>query len=165
MNVIPATPRQAGLSLALLALSGLLLAACSSGSSSDPSSAPAAGSSSSSQTGQLAFVNCIRTHGVPNMPDPQNGRFVMGSSVQDNPNFQSALQACEHLLGAGGIGGGANNSAMLNYAHCMQTHGEPQFPDPQANGALDIPPGIDRNSPQFQQAQRECKSDLPGGQG
>lgn len=163
MNVTPATLRRAGLSLALLALSGLLLAACSSGSSSDPSSAPAAGSSSSSQNGQLAFVNCVRSHGVPNMPDSQNGHFVLGSSVQNNPNFQSALQACEHLLGAGGVGAGSNNSAMLNYAHCIQTHGVPQFPDP-SNGALDVPASV-QNNPAYPKARQDCKSDLPGSQG
>lgn len=164
MNVTPGTLRQAGLSLALLALSGLPLAACSSGSSSDPSSAPAAGSSSSSQSGELAFVDCVRSHGVPNMPDPQNGHFVMGSSVQNNPNFQSALHACEHFLGAGGVsGGGSNNSAMLNYAHCMQTHGVPQFPDP-SNGALDVPASV-QNDPEYPKAQQDCKSDLSGSQG
>lgn len=182
MNVVPATPlppasrparlRRAGLSLALLALLGLPLAACSSsGSPSDPSSsasasAPAAGSSSgSSQSGQAAFAQCVRSHGVPDFPDPQNGHFILSGADQSNPNFQSAVQTCEHLLGPGGIsGGGSNSSALLSFAHCMQTHGVPQFPDPSADGALDVPASV-QNDPQFQKAQQECKSDLPGGQG
>jgi hypothetical protein len=160
----PGRLRRAGLSLALLALLGLPLAACDGSGSS--SAAPTAGSSSgSSQSGQAAFAQCMRSHGVQNFSDPQSGHFILGKGVQDNPNFQSAMQACQHLLGAGGVGGSSNNSAMLNYAHCMQTHGVPQFPDPPSSGALDIPSSVDQSSPQFQKAQQECKSDLPGSQG
>lgn len=161
--------RKAGLPVAALAVLGLSLAACgSSGSSSDPSSsAPAAGSSSgSSQSGGLAFAQCVRAHGVPNMPDPQNGRFLLPSSLENNPNWQSALQACGSLMGPGGVGGnGSNNSAILSYARCMQTHGEPQFPDPESNGAIDMPKSIDPNSPTYQKAAQECQPYRPGGQG
>lgn len=161
--------------LAVLALLLALLAACgSSGGSSDSpsgqsgSSAPQAGASSgppgSSQGGAVAFAQCVRSHGVPDFPDPQNGHFLISGSDQSNPNFQSAVQTCQHLLGPGGAtnGGGANNTALLNFAHCMQTHGVPKFPDPTVNGGIGLPPGIDPNSSQFQKAWQECQSSLPG---
>jgi hypothetical protein len=168
-----ASLRQAGLlAAALTALTVLLVACSASGSSPDsPSgssgqSAPAAqgGSSSGSQSGAVAFAQCVRSHGVPDFPDPQNGHFLISGADQNNPNFHSAVQACQHLLGPGGAsnGGGSNNSALLSFAHCMQTHGVPKFPDPTAGGAIGLPPGIDVHSPQFQKAWSECQSLLPG---
>lgn len=58
----------------------------------------------------LRFAACMRTHGVPDFPDPtQHGSTVSiavppGSSVDtSSPQFQSAQQACESLLpGANG---------------------------------------------------------------
>jgi hypothetical protein len=53
----------------------------------------------------LRFAACMRTHGVPDFPDPtQHGNTVSiavspGSSVDTNsPQFQSAQQACESFL-------------------------------------------------------------------
>lgn len=168
----PARLLRAGLLLAPLAVLAILLGACSSsGSSADSpsgasgSSTPQAGSSpGSSPGGAVAFAQCVRSHGVPDFPDPQNGHFLISGADQNNPNFHSAVQACQHLLGPGGAsnGGGANNSALLTFAHCMQTHGVPQFPDPTANGGIGLPQGVDPNSTQFQKAWQECQSDLPG---
>lgn len=175
MEHTPQVPglRRAWLLIAALAALTVLLVACSgSGSSSDsPSgsssqSAPAAqgGSSSDSQSGAVAFAQCVRSHGVPDFPDPQNGHFLISGADQNNPNFNSAVQACQHLLGPGGAsnGGGSNNSALLNFAHCMQTHGVPKFPDPTANGGIGLPAGVDPNAPSFQKAWSECQSLLPG---
>ena len=168
----PARLRRAWLFLALLAVLAILLGACSSsGSSADSpsgqsgSSAPQAGSSpGSSQSGAVAFAQCVRSHGVPDFPDPQNGHFLISGADQSNPDFNSAVQACQHLLGPGGAsnGGGPDNSALLNFAHCMQTHGVPQFPDPTAKGAIGLPQGVDPNSAQFQKAWQKCQPDLPG---
>ena len=164
--------RRGWLFLVPLTVLAILLGACSGqGSSADSpagqfgSAAPQAGSpTGSSQSGAVAFAQCMRTHGVTDFPDPQNGRFLISGSEQSNPNFQPAVQACQHLLGPGGAtnGGGSNNTALLNFAHCMQTHGEPKFPDPAANGAITAPSGVDPNSPQFQKAWQECQSKLPG---
>ena len=165
-------PRRGWLFLVPLAMFAVLLGACSGpGSSADSpagrsgSAAPQAGSSTgSSQSGAVAFAQCMRSHGVPDFPDPQNGRFLISGSEQSNPNFQPAVQACQHLLGPGGAtnGGGSNNTSLLNFAHCMQTHGVPKFPDPAPNGAIEAPSGVDPNSPQFQRAWQECQSKLPG---
>lgn len=174
MKAVPSKSRQsrlrrAGTSLAVVALIGLALAACSSGSSANPSAASGTSGNSSADsasTGDAAFAQCVRQHGVSTMPDPQNGHFIMPGSVTSNPNWQSAVQACQHLLPGGTLGGnsGSNSSALLSFSQCMQTHGEPQYPDPEADGAIDMPTSIDQNSPTFQKAYQECKSYLPSGQ-
>lgn len=162
----PSRLRRAGASLAVVALIGLPLAACSSGSSPGPSSA-SGNSSAAASNGEAEFAQCVRQHGVSDMPDPQNGRFLMPGDVQNNPNWPSAVQACQHYMPGGQLGGNnnGNSSALLNYSHCMQTHGVPQYPDPLSNGAIDMPKSIDPNSPTVQKAEQECKSYLPSGQG
>jgi hypothetical protein len=162
--------RRAPLLAALPMLLAVLATACgSSGSSSGAPSQPAAAApaaSSSQQAGAVEFAQCMRTNGVTNFPDPRNGRFLIPGGVQSNPHFQAAIQKCQHFMGPNGLGGNSGNAAELAYAHCMQTHGVPQFPDPQPNGAINMPSGIDPSSPAFQHAQEECKSLRPGsGQG
>ena len=63
----------------------------------------------------LAFAQCMRSHGVPNFPDPK----VSGNSLQlggpsatgfnpNSPQFQAAQKACQSKLpGAGSKTGGA----------------------------------------------------------
>jgi hypothetical protein len=52
----------------------------------------------------LAFVACMRKHGVPNLPDPNSqGHFSTGSLTQigadaNSPLFQSAVKTCQPLL-------------------------------------------------------------------
>jgi hypothetical protein len=64
------------------------------------------------QEQMLKFVNCMRSNGVPNFPDPQqNGGIMMtGGPNQIDPNspaFQKAMQTCRNLLpGGGAVGGG-----------------------------------------------------------
>jgi hypothetical protein len=68
-------------------------------------------------------------------------------------------------LGGGSLrlaGGGKN---IAQFASCMRTHGEPNFPDPDSQGNLTITPsaGIDPSSSRFQAAQRACAKYLPNG--
>ena len=50
----------------------------------------------------LIYAQCIRTHGVPNMPDPNSRGHLNigpGSDVDVNsPKFQAAFQACKSKL-------------------------------------------------------------------
>jgi hypothetical protein len=156
--------RFAATATALFAGLAISLGACGSASGNNNNNASSGGSSSSGgQTGQVAFAQCMRSHGVTNFPDPQGGHFLISGSDQNNPNFQPAVQACQHLLGANGINGsGSHNSQLLTFAHCMQTHGVPKFPDPTAGGGIGLPQGIDPNSPSFQAAWHKCQSKLPG---
>jgi hypothetical protein len=167
-------PRRARLHAAapvivLFAALALLVAACGGSSNNGASgSGSESGSGSSSPspsaTGAVAFAQCMRTNGVSDFPDPQGGHFLISNSVQSNPSFHSAVSKCQHMLGPNGAtnGGGANTSKLLAFAHCMQTHGEPKFPDPTAGGAIGLPQGIDSNSTAFQKAWSECQSKLPG---
>lgn len=161
------TLRRAPLLIAAVAVLPIMLGACSSGSSSsDAPSSAQGGSSSTAQAGQAQFAQCMRQNGVTNFPDPQNGRFIMTGNIQSNPHFQPAIQACQHLLGPGGIGSNSQNNgnqqAELAFAQCMQTHGVPSFPEPLSNGAIQAPTGVDQNSPTYQKALSECRSKLPG---
>jgi len=58
---------------------------------------------------------------------------------------------------------GGSRSVMTAYASCMRKNGEPNFPDPNAQGQLSFgsSSGIDPSSPQFQQAQKACQKLLP----
>jgi hypothetical protein len=92
---------RAGLAVVLLGI-GMLTAACGL----IPVQRVAIGFPSRGLVGSrpLAFVNCMRTHGEPNMPDP----VVQGNSVQirikvgsgvdpGSARFNSAFKACKHL--------------------------------------------------------------------
>jgi hypothetical protein len=68
------------------------------------------GSSSGSNTqAVIKFANCMRSHGVPNFPEPnaQGQELITGSSGlnPNSPQFQSAMQACQSLLPAGAVAG------------------------------------------------------------
>jgi hypothetical protein len=160
--------RRAASIIAVFAGLALFAAACGGGGSQDGPGSAHPSKSASAQgaggTGPVAFAQCMRSHGVSSFPDPQNGHFLISGSVQNNPNFHGAVQACQHMLGPNGAsnGGGSHNSQLLAFAHCMQTHGVPQFPDPTANGAIGIPQGVDPNSATFQNAWHKCQSNLPG---
>jgi hypothetical protein len=83
-------------------------------------------------------AECMRSHGVPNFPDPSPG----GPSVVPNwintqaPAFQFAQKACAKYLGGSTSHGSASEGSkleLLNLAKCMRAHGLPSFPDPTAS--------------------------------
>jgi hypothetical protein len=82
-------------------------------------------------------------------PAPSGGSAGAGS--------QSAGGATLKLAGGG--------KTIAQFASCMRSHGEPNFPDPDAQGNLTINPssGIDPSSSRFQAAQRACAKYLPNG--
>jgi hypothetical protein len=59
----------------------------------------------------------------------------------------------------------SQSAAMLAYSECMQSHGVPNFPDPNSQGQILIQggsgSGLDPNSPTFQAAQKACQSKMP----
>jgi hypothetical protein len=60
---------------------------------------------------------------------------------------------------------GSAKASTLAYARCMRAHGISNFPDPDANGNLqlnaDAGSDLDPNNPQFKAADSACKSLLP----
>lgn len=155
-----------------------LLTACSGGSSSTGSTM---GQSTAYQKA-IAYSQCIRAHGIPNFPDPNSkGQFVVQNGSGDPTSDVStavataALKACKSLAPpsiaqgpSGSPGGGSVTSNQLKFTQCMRSHGEPNFPDPAANGSITLPPGMNAESSQFQAAEKACQSLMPnnpGGQG
>lgn len=154
----------------------LLVAACSSSPSATPSGAvPNAGGAASSPSA-LAFSRCVRSHGVPNFPDPPpsfKGKFP-GSSPQQlgvsESRIRAATAACLNLLPA--APGQAPLTAQeqrdyLRAAACMRSHGIAIFPDPVFSGghvSFPSPPsGFNTSSPQFTRARQICQRIIPAG--
>jgi hypothetical protein len=172
-------PPRARLLTAVALLSGVLVTGCGGSSQSPTGSASTSASAASAVTSGVAFSRCIRSHGVPNFPDPKvNGQTVrMGSpSIVQSPAFQSAAHSCQRLLPKGPPGPEASSpqaeARILNVSVCMRKHGISEFPDPTSsprsssagNGAiigsggyyLAIPKSIDTYSPAFEQAAAAC---------
>jgi hypothetical protein len=119
----------------------------------------------------------MRSHGVPNFPDPSSGGGISigpGSGIDPNsPKFRAAQQACQKVLPNGGQQSPQQRAkmqqALLAFSACMRSHGIPDFPDPTFTGggaqlSLHGSPGSDLNpqSPRFQAAQTACQGNLPG---
>jgi hypothetical protein len=148
----PPTARAAAAIIATAAL--VLLAAACSGSPSSTGSggSPHAGGSASSPSA-VAFSSCIRSHGVPNYPDPGSDGAIPKGSAQhfgvSTSQLQAAQTACQHLLPA--TGGSLTASSLQEcylagvcpqalvqhaltagrqFAVCMRSHGVPNWPDP-----------------------------------
>lgn len=155
--------RAAGLAAAL-AVAALVMAGCGgSPASSDP------GATGSGGTSGLAYSSCMRSHGVPDFPDPNSQGHIgitAGDGVNVNsPQFKSAEQACRSLQpGAGTPAQQAQRvTAALKYAKCMRSHGLPEFPDPNSQGGFDLQdPGFSPDSPQYQSASEACQHYLAG---
>jgi hypothetical protein len=95
----------------------------------------------------------MRSHGVPNFPDPGSGGQVPKADPQQlgvsTSQLQAAQQACQHLIPATGSTAEqqtetqcsmADNcsqaviqqwmSGLRTLAQCLRTHGQPNWPDP-----------------------------------
>jgi hypothetical protein len=69
------------------------------------STSPNSGQSQTQLEEDLKIVQCLHTHGEPNVPDPTmvNGalNFALQPSEVESAQFQAALKACESLLPKG----------------------------------------------------------------
>lgn len=158
---------------AVIAVSVLVMAGCGGGSS-DGDDATAAAGSGASGTGSdraVEYSECMRENGVPNFPDPENGRLTLragpGSGIDpESPEFKSAQDACRSKAPQGLQGGGGRpnpqmQEAVLRFAKCMRGNGVAEFPDPDVSGGgvrMQLPPGVDPNSQEFVSAQQKCQS-------
>jgi hypothetical protein len=170
----PRRPRVAAVLTVIAA--ALLTAACGSSPSSTASAAsPGTGASPGGGAGyasELAFARCVRSHGIPNFPDPDStGHFnkdtLRALGVSDS-RLRAAEDPCQNLLPAGPPPlTAAQQQDYLRAAACMRSHGITVFPDPVFSAGTvhfpEPPAGFNTSSPQFIQAERVCKRLIPAG--
>jgi hypothetical protein len=147
---------------------------------SSPSTPATDTSSTAKYRAALAYVDCMRSHGVANEPDPAangdiNVQFATGgkggapaSSGIDRmaPQYVSADRTCRHLLPGGTPTPAQTERALaqaVKFAQCMRSHGVSNYPDPNpADPGVVHLIGIDPNSPQVESAQKACQTLVPG---
>ena len=171
----PPWPRRARVAAVITVMAAALLAAACSGSPSSSGSggsANAGGSAHSSSA--VAYSRCVRSHGVPDFPDPgSNGQIPNDakSALREvgNSLARAATYACRNLNPAGQESPALTAQEQQDYlraAACMRSHGLASFPDPTFPGGrmnISIPSSIDTKSRQFTQAQQTCAKFVPAG--
>jgi len=139
--------------LPIIAAVTLLAAACQG------SSAAAGVTAQARYQGAQAFARCMRSHGVPDFPDPDINGHLLNVHIHESPGtVEPAQAACQHLL-PGSEGTAAQQQhkvdVILAYAQCMRAHGLPDFPDP-SGGSIDLS-HVDVHSPQVMSEDRICQ--------
>jgi hypothetical protein len=126
----------------------------------------------------LAYANCMRSHGVPDFPDPnrqgefqlrpsvrvENGRPApVGDLLSNSPAFTAAERACGSFGSAGRQVTAAHEEQAfqkeLRAAACIRASGVPSYPDPKlVDGSIDLEFNgrFNPDSPAFQRAARKC---------
>jgi hypothetical protein len=145
-------------------MAAVVLAGCGGGSSGD-------GTHGKSFVGtELAYSRCMRSHGVPDFPDPngQGNLVIQGSPGSDlapnSPALQSAEKAC------GPFPSDVTQpqelrefSISLRAARCMRANGVPNFPDPElvgpaGNQTIRLSLGDLPALPGYLRAARKCRA-------
>lgn len=111
----------------------------------------------------------MRSHGVPNFPDPYMGHFgySLDSGVHPNsPQFKAAMNYCESRYipfpKVSPAEKARRNAAALKYSVCMRAHGVRDFPDPDGTGAINFPTGDYYRTPKVLRGEGSCKSLFTG---
>jgi hypothetical protein len=189
-----ARPRPARTAAALIATAALALLAAACGgspSSAGPGGPPNAAGSPNSPSA-VGYSHCMRSHGVPNFPDPPSSGQVPKTSVQQlgvsNSQLQAAQRACRHLLPStsGSLQQQAQQCVLAGncppavvqqmltsgrrFAICMHSHGVPNWPDPTIDTGVHqgVPffdlskEGINDHSSQISRKMNECGRLTPG---
>lgn len=137
----------------------------------------AAGNTGSPTPGQLGasldkYAACMRTHGVPDFPDPvvsgSQVQVVVPKAVGTAPRFKRAQAACQSLAPTGFTQPKITTQDQADYlkaAACMRSHNIVGFPDPTFVGGqvnFPLPPGMKDDS-QFEAARQICQKLIPAG--
>ncbi|HTU78485.1 MAG TPA: hypothetical protein VMF09_06975 [Solirubrobacteraceae bacterium] len=121
----------------------------------------------------VKFAQCMRTHGEPQFPGPNEGNIHIEDRDGHGPNPESAQwkaaeKACSKYAPANVAPSPAQQKAhqeqALKFSECMRHNGVPNFPDPKfsSGGGVNMNlKGIDPGSPQFQAAAKACQSNSP----
>jgi hypothetical protein len=173
----------------------LLAVACSGGSGPSwarSGGSPAAGGSAAAPSA-VGYSHCMRSHGMPNYPDPPSGGQVPKADPQQlgvsSAQLQAAQRSCRYLYpGSGGALGALLRqceetgncpqamvhrvvNSMLAFSRCMRAHGVLNWPDPtidaEGRPGFNLVPvhGTDWNSPQIQNKIYQCEHVMPAGGG
>jgi hypothetical protein len=156
-----------------------LLTACSGGTSSAVGTASTGTGSASSTyvSDKVGLARCLRTHGVPDYPDPDAAGQESPNSKQliRTPQGQAAVSACSYWSSRIHNDVTAQNQAIrveyVRFAECMRSHGLPNFPGPvYAEGRVEFvlsasQDGFDPHSLQVLAKAHECEHVLPAGSG
>ena len=173
------------LMVAGLAAIGSAVTACGGPSAPGVATGPTATTASSPAqqgrqgTGLLAYSSCMRSHGVPDFPDPTNGGGIPKNAVirafgaVSASRAQSASKACGQLLPGGSLSGQPDPTVTpqqeqyyLRAAACMRAHGITNFPDPIfPGGHVELPDhgNVDTHSAHYAQANQTCRELIPAG--
>jgi hypothetical protein len=163
--------------ITVMAAAALLAAACGGSPSSSASGGSPTAAPSATSVLALAYSRCMRSHGMPNFPDPDSSgqlskQAIISASreVSDSVN-QAAQRACDSLWPYQ-----APTQAQLEqqlaadvrFVQCVRSHGVPNLPDPIiSNGRVEVvissSAGIDVGSPRIQAIASECQHVLPPG--
>jgi len=111
----------------------------------------------------------MRSHSVPNWPDPGRGGVFDKSKLTprelgaSSSTVQAAQTACQSTLPNGGRSPSAAQIAdvraqALRFSQCVRAHGVPHFPDPGSDGRIPDPAavGVDQGGPAFEAANEAC---------
>ena len=147
-----------------------------SSNSTTASSTPTASARSGPDSAQaqelalLGFSRCMRQHGIPSFPDPQqyaDGTYGFANLAKlrqlvRGTHNQDAYTTCQPDLVKAGIDTPQNITKLaadnLAYAKCMRNNGVSDFPDPNSNGRFGGQiKNLDTNTPTYQKAQTACQ--------
>jgi hypothetical protein len=146
-------------SVIAVAAVSLLAAGCGSGSST---------TAATPQNGLVAYSHCMRSHGLPNFPDPTSSEGIPKDKIPvGSTQFLVASSACKHLMPASGLGPQETAQQTrtrvadaLAFARCMRSRGFASFPDPTNQGQLTpemvTAAGIDLHQPELLRAGLAC---------
>lgn len=163
----PADPWHAGILAAAITGTALLMAACGS---SPTSTGPGSRALHRAYKKELAYAECMRSHGLLSFPDP-NGNGIFETTIAnhndfDGPAYASANKSCAHLAGHPPTTAHLQQSVSqaLKYAACMRAHGRTTFQA--AVTGYQIRMGFNgsssaANSTRYLIAQRTCQPLLP----
>jgi hypothetical protein len=167
-------------SLVAVAAFSLLAAGCGGGGSprvASGASTTTTQNGTTTRNGTLAsafaFARCMRSHGIPNWPDPTSGGFFDKSKLRPLGLNVSRVRALEEgpcnipLPSPQGYTiTPADRADYLKAATCMRSHGFPDFPDPTfQNNSLqtNIPASVNQDAPKFKSAATTCTKLIPAG--
>jgi hypothetical protein len=127
----------------LAAATPLLLIACG-GAQGQPA---ARVSSAAVASAWHRYAQCVRDHGVSNLPDPavdDRGRATFAADAPRVPD--DVVQQCSSFLDGLPAQPAArvDVSMRIRFAQCMRQQGIGDFPDPDPQGRFQLPPSLDQ---------------------